>query len=390
MRVLVVSAWEPWRPGDGATLILRHQLRELADRHELRVLAAGAPSTTSPPPDGAVEDSGSVPMQWFGTSRSAPVDFAVRRLRGLARREPAHVGYVERPQLLAEIEAQQQKWQPDLVYAFGWGTAQLWQHTDRPVVHFAVDAWHRNAGNRRLGTWHRLAGVGELATIRRHESRHYPHLSAVVVVAPADATAVNALAPHARVVVIANGVEAGPAPKPVPSEPVIGFHGAFAAQHNVDAARTLAREVLPLVRAARPDARLLLAGRDPGPDVQSLAGPDVEVVADPAQMRPVLDRVAVYCAPITSGAGLKNKVLEALAAGRPVVTTPEGADGIGAGPGVTVAADPPGLAAAVTELLADHGQAAADGLAGRQRVVHEFSWRGNAAALEQVWTAALR
>ena len=389
MRVLVVSAWEPWRPGDGATLILRHQLRELADRHDLRVIAAGAPSTTSPPPEGAVEDCGNVPMQWFGTNRPAAADFALRRVQGLLHREPAHVGYVERPQLLSDIERTLQTWRPELIYAFGWGTAQLWQQTKLPVVHFAVDAWHRNAGNRRLRAWHRAAGLGEPAAIRRHEARHYPHLASVIVVAPADAAAITALAPGAHVTVIANGVAAGAEPTPLPADPVIGFHGAFEALHNVDAARMLVRDVLPKVRAARPDARVLLAGRDPGPEVMSLAGPDVEVVSNPAQMRPQLDRVAVYCAPITSGAGLKNKVLEALAAGRPVVTTPAGADGIGAGAGVNVAADPAGLAAAVTDLLDDRERASAEGTAGRHRVVDEFSWQRNAAALEQLWAAAL-
>lgn len=389
MRVLVVSAWEPWRPGDGATLILRHQLRELADRHEIRVVAAGAPAARSQPPSGAAADVGDVSMQWFGTDRRPASDFAVRRLHGLVHREPAHVGYVERPELLSELATVQQQWQPDLVYAFGWGTAQMWQHIDRPVVHCAVDAWHRNAGNRRLQSWHRLAGAGELTAIRRHEARHYPHLAAVVVVAPGDAAAISALAPAARVVVVPNGVEAGAEPAPLPPEPVIGFHGAFEAQHNVDAARVLAREVLPLVRAVRPDARLLLAGREPVPEVRALVGPDVELVADPAQMRPVLDRMAVYCAPMTTGAGLKNKVLEALAAGRPVVTTPLGADGIGAGPGLTVAADPAGLAAAVADLLADRSRAAAEGGAGRRRVVEEFSWRGNAATLERIWATAL-
>src|SRR4051794_9353683 len=122
MRVLVVSAWEPWRPGDGALLILRHQLRELAGRHDLRVLAAGAPGTTSQPPVGVSADAGDVPVQWFGTDRRPAVDFVVRRMQGLAHREPAHVGYVERPALLFELAATQQRWQPDLIYAFGWGT----------------------------------------------------------------------------------------------------------------------------------------------------------------------------------------------------------------------------------------------------------------------------
>src|SRR4051812_39521656 len=110
MRVLVVTAWEPWRLGDGAVLILRHQLRELAGRHDIHVLAAGAPATRSQLPDGASEDSADVAVQWFGTDRRPAVDFAVRRLQGLVHREPAHVGYVERPALLAELSATQQQW----------------------------------------------------------------------------------------------------------------------------------------------------------------------------------------------------------------------------------------------------------------------------------------
>jgi polysaccharide biosynthesis protein PslH len=83
-------------------------------------------------------------------------------------------------------------------------------------------------------------------------------------------------------------------------------------------------------------------------------------------------------------------VLEAMAAGRPVVTTPKGAAGIGAGGGVTVADDVAGVADAVVALLADPAQVAADGIAARQRVVAEFTWDKSAHRIEQLWQEASR
>jgi len=296
------------------------------------------------------------------------------------------MAYVERPALVAALRDEIAARRPDVVHAFGWGTAGLWRHCDGvPVVHVAVDAWHRNASNRLLPGWRRLADAGELRRIRRHEQRHYPHDAAVVVVAESDATAVRALAPTARVEVVANGVDAGASPPPVEDAPVLGFHGSFEAAHNVDAAGVLVHEVLPRVQAVVPGARALLVGRSPGADVRRLAGEHVELRADVPDARAELRDVAVYVAPLVSGSGLKNKVLEAMAAGRPVSTTSLGAAGIGAGDGVTVADAPAAIADAVVALLGDRSRLAAAGAAGRQRVLTEFTWEQSAARIEDLW-----
>ena len=95
--------------------------------------------------------------------------------------------------------------------------------------------------------------------------------------------------------------------------------------------------------------------------------------------------VAVYVAPLVSGSGIKNKVLEAMSAGRPVVTTPKGAAGIGAGDGVEVADDSGGVADRVVALLQDQGRRTAEGAAARRRVVAEFTWGGSAGRIEHLW-----
>ena len=353
------------------------------------MLAAGAPAVEQPVPESVRTLPESVRVRWFGAGSPAPVDYARRQLQAMRTGEPAHVGYVERPALLAALAAAVRDHRPDVVHAFGWGTAGLWRHTDGvPVVHMAVDAWHRNAGNRRLPVWRRPLAAAELGRIRGHERRHYPHDAAVVVVAPDDAAELRRLAPDARIEVVANGVDAGDEPAALPAAPVLGFHGSFEAQHNVDAARVLVRDVLPEVRRAVPDARVLLVGRSPGPAVRALAGPDVELRADVADARAELADVTVYVAPLVSGWGLKNKVLEAMAAGRPVVTTARGAAGIGAGPGVHESPDVAGLAPLVVALLHDRAGLAAQGEAGRRRVVTDFTWAGSAAAIEALWERA--
>jgi glycosyltransferase involved in cell wall biosynthesis len=386
VRVVVVSAWEPWRITDGAVWVLHHHLRSLAGRHDLTVLAAGAPAAEAPAPADARTLPEGIPVRWFGTSRPAAVDHAARRLAARRSGEPAHVGYVERPALLAALRAEVAASRPDLVHAFGWGTAGLWRHVDGvPVVHVAVDAWHLNAANRRLPVWRRLTDAGEARRVQAHEQRHYPHDAAVVVVSPTDAQRLRGLVPAARVEVVANGVDAGPEPAPLPADPVLGFHGSFEARHNVDAAEVLVREVLPRVRARVPGARVLLVGRSPGPEVRALVGDGVELRADVPDVAAALADVAVYAAPLVSGWGLKNKVLEAMAAGRAVVTTPLGSAGIGAGDGVVEAPDAPALADAVARLLDDRDRLAATGRAGRARVVADFTWAGSARAMEAVW-----
>jgi len=93
-------------------------------------------------------------------------------------------------------------------------------------------------------------------------------------------------------------------------------------------------------------------------------------------------------ASMVSGSGIKNKVLEAMAAGRPVVATALALDGIGEGAGVVAADGPAALAAATAELLEDPDRAEAMGAAGRRRVVEAHGWDRSAAALEALWRAA--
>jgi glycosyltransferase involved in cell wall biosynthesis len=389
MRVVVVSAWDPWRPDDAAAFVLDHQLQILAGRHDITLLAAGAPSAAAEPPGAAADSLPGVDVRWFGTDSGRTVDYLSRRLWSLRSREPAHVRYVERPALVAALR--QAAGDADVVHLHGWGTAALWQHVPgMPTVHTAIDSWAANAANRRRPAAQRIAEVGQRRLIAAHERLHYPRLGAVIVVAERDAALVREAAPGARVEVVPNGVDIGPAPAPMPARPALGFHGVFDSQANVDAARALVDDVLPLVRRTVPQVVVVLAGRRPPREVRALAGEGVEVRADVPDMTAALAAMTVHVDWMTSGSGIKNKVLEAMAAGRPVVGSSLAAEGIGSGPGLAVTETVEDAATRIADLLRDPDAAAAAGLAGRERVASDFSWPTNAERIESLWAELAR
>jgi glycosyltransferase involved in cell wall biosynthesis len=388
---LVVSAWEPWRTSDAAAFILDHQLRALAGRHELTILAAGAPGAESPVPAGIPAQYGAATVRWFGSATPSALDYAYRSMWSRRRKEPAHVRFVERPGLLAAYDAAVAT-EPDVVHLHGWGTAGL--ATRAPLmraVHVAIDPWAANLANRRVTGLRAPFDRRQLERVVDHERRHYPANRAVVVVTEEDAEVIRHSVPRAKVTVVPNGVEAGPEPTPVSATPpVLGFHGVFDSRANVDAATHLVQDIWPRVRDEVPATTVLLVGRRPNREVRRLVGSGVELRADVPDIRPELSRMSVHVDWMTSGAGIKNKVLEAMAAGRPVVASEAGARGIGSGHGLLMAADTKIAAERIVRLLRNPAALAEASATARARVVNDFGWSVNAQRIEAVWAAVAR
>jgi glycosyltransferase involved in cell wall biosynthesis len=148
-------------------------------------------------------------------------------------------------------------------------------------------------------------------------------------------------------------------PRADPAREVAGtilFVGAFHHPPNRDAAIWLAREILPAVLERHPEARLRIVGSGPTAEVRALAGPSVEVVADAPSVLPHLEEAVVVMAPVRTGGGMRMKVLQAMAAGKAVVTTPRGTEGytgFGEEPPLAVGESEAEIATATAELLTD-------------------------------------
>jgi glycosyltransferase involved in cell wall biosynthesis len=168
------------------------------------------------------------------------------------------------------------------------------------------------------------------------------------------------------------------------------FVGHFGHPPNVDAVRLLVRDVLP--RLGRP-ARLRVVGHVPPPEIRALAARDgIEVTGPVPDVRPHLAAARVVVAPVRFGTGMRGKVLEALAMGRPVVTTSLGAEGLGATADehLLIADDAAGCATAIRRLLDDPALAARIGTAGRALVATRFDWDLVAAAHDEIYESVRR
>jgi polysaccharide biosynthesis protein PslH len=137
--------------------------------------------------------------------------------------------------------------------------------------------------------------------------------------------------------------------------PLLVFVGNFGYEPNLDAALSLCREIMPRVRERIPAARLLLVGNGPPAELTAAARASgcVAVTGRVAAVEPFVDAADVVICPLRIGGGVKVKMLEALAHGKAIVTTPIGVQGLGpqAFDCVRIAHDPDAFAAATVDLL---------------------------------------
>jgi glycosyltransferase involved in cell wall biosynthesis len=280
---------------------------------------------------------------------------------------------------------------------------------NRPIL---VCDWHNVESElmRRYGDWaespwrrfyaretaRRLAAVEREALLR---------LDAHVVVSNRDRDHLHAIAPEARAFVIENGVDvehfgdgalddAWRAAHPGRALPGdrrrVVFVGSMDDHANVDAARWFAEGAWPRLRARRPELTLTLVGRSPTAEVQALARvPGVEVTGTVDDVRPFYREAILSLVPLRVGGGSRLKILEAMAAGVPVVSTRLGAEGLEAQDGVDIrlADSEDALSAAAAQLAEDSAARAGLGQAGRALVRARYDWAALGEALRDAHAA---
>jgi glycosyltransferase involved in cell wall biosynthesis len=203
-----------------------------------------------------------------------------------------------------------------------------------------------------------------------------PRFSLVLATSEADAALVRGIAPKARVSVYPNALP----PTPLPSagdEEAIVFSGNMEYHPNLTAVRFFRREIWPRLRETWPNLVWRLVGKNPGA-VQRYTGgdPRIEVAGPVVDAVCELARSRAAVVPLLTGSGTRLKILEAWAAGLPVVSTTLGAEGLPVQDGETVllADGAEAFAAAVTRLLTCTELRRKIGSAGRALLEKEFTW----------------
>jgi sugar transferase (PEP-CTERM/EpsH1 system associated) len=357
MRVVFLTHRLPYAPNRGDRIRAHHLLRAVAARADVTLVSLVHDRD---------EEARAAEMRSFVsdviTVRVTPVRSAGRAMAALMTKRPLTHALLGAPSMTAELDRIMATRRPDVILSYCSGMARYALEAPLASVPFVLDMVDHDSRK-----WSTLA-ASEWAPRRWVYSREARRLAEfeiaatrrarmTLVVNERERQSALALVPDARIVVVPNGIEHETFRPPTAptAEPIVTFCGVLNYRPNETAAVWLAREVWPLVRARRPEARLLLVGSDPTARVRrlSVADPSVEVTGAVPDVRPYLWRSAVAAAPLATALGVQNKVLEAVAAGLPVVVTPVVMAGLPAeiAHACVVASSAPEFAASILSLL---------------------------------------
>ena len=252
-----------------------------------------------------------------------------------------------------------------------------------PLVYFAHNVeyliWKRLA-HVEPRWWRRALLEIEWRKMRRAEARACREAARTIAVSDEDARRLLELAPGAPVVSMPTGVDVDYF-RPHTAAEVPGrlvFSGSMDWYPNEDAILHFVQATLPRIRVARPDATLTVIGRDPSDRLRAVAAAagGVTVTGTVDDVRPHIAEGAVYVVPLRVGGGTRLKIFEALAMGKPVISTTIGAEGLDVESDrhAILVDDPEAFSRAVVALLDDGGRRAHLGAAGRALVEARYSW----------------
>lgn len=319
-------------------------------------------------------------------------------LRALPSRTPLQAAYSRSPEMVRLIHHIQTTNTFDVVHVEHLRGAELsWAVREIPVVFDAVDSitllFERvsQAGP----TWRsRLMARLDLSRTRRYESQLLDRYPRVLVTSPMDRDALAKLSlaqcSETRLVVLPNGVDLDYfSPMNIPRDPTaLIFTGKMSYHANLAAAMDLVTQVMPLIWQQIPEAKLIIAGKDPPAHLQAAAADSrITVTGTVPDLRPYLAQAAISVSPIRYGVGIQNKVLEAMAMATPVITSPQALTSLQAqiNQELFVADTPQTVAETAVRLFADESLRRRLGQAGRCYVETHHDWSVVVKNLEGVY-----
>ncbi|MBT9566854.1 MAG: TIGR03087 family PEP-CTERM/XrtA system glycosyltransferase [Thiobacillus sp.] len=380
----------PYPPNKGDKIRSFHLLRHLATRYAIHL--------------GAFVDD---PADWQYETALTPycasiklIGLDARRakmasLTGLLRGEALTLPYYRNRELMQWADALAASGEVRHGLAFSSAMAQFVPSgLDRRVLDMVdvdSDKWTQYAPTRRWPlSWLYAREGRKLAEWEASVAREF---DATLLVSESEAALLQSRAPEARhkIGAFENGVDADYFSPDrdyllpyAPGTQNIVFTGAMDYWPNVDAVSWFAQQIFPRVQAVVPDARFYIVGSRPDEAVQVLSRlPGVTVTGSVPDVRPYLAHAACAVAPLRIARGVQNKVLEAMSMARPLVVSPQAAEGLHgeAGRDFAVAQNEAEFARAVVAQLQHPASAAA----ARERILSRYDWSRNLSIVDSLF-----
>ena len=405
MKLLFISTWFPYPPDNGSRIRAYNLIKALSRKHEVHLVSL-LQEDSDPANASELDDICRVvslhPARWFkpGTLKS---------LAGFLSTKPRSYLDTFDPSIRAAVVDAIAQVSPDAIVAAQLGAMvyvpprvyvsprpephylrpELVEGRPAPVLFEEVEI---GSMHRRLAAQAPLKRIRAALTFAKHCNLVKDLLrraDAFTCVSPGELGAVRrCCSPKMSGTVVPNGVDTHhftPA-NHHPEDGALLYNGALTFGANLDAVRYFASEVYPILRVRRPEARLRVTGRVDGVDLTGIADcPGVELTGYVKDIREVLSRSAACIVPLRQGGGSRLKILEAMAAGAPVVSTSVGAEGLDVEPGrhLLIADTPEEFADAVTRVLTDPDLASRLSAEARDLVERRYDWSAIGGQLEE-------
>lgn len=231
----------------------------------------------------------------------------------------------------------------------------------------------------------------EVLRLFNYEKEMIDKFSATIFVSHIDANIYSRMTAKDKIYVIPNGVDLEyfkPQNEIIEDYPSLIFTGHMSFIPNIDAVKYFVQKIYPLIRKEIPQAKLYIVGADVSQDVKSLNNRDNIVVTGMVDdIRPYLAKATVFINPMISGVGIKNKVLQAMAMGKAIVSTRLGAESISVTDNndILLADEPSEFADKVITLIKDAGLRVSLGKCARKTIESKYSWENTSLAYERMY-----
>lgn len=400
MRTVIVDGDVSYPATSGKRLRTLNLMLKLAARHQITYIArADLDHPDTKRAERYLRDHGVEPILVHDPlKKKAGFLFYCRLAKNLLSRLPYSVAS-HRSRILWDVVTRYAMNHPVDLWQFEWAPyMETLDHSfrvPRLVIAHNVDTliWQRYYENSQ-DFFRRIFLKQQWKKFARYEGQAYFEATRVVAVSPDDADLIRTKFNMPFVDVVENGIdrEFFSQTKGAHDPYRILFLGALDWRPNLDAIDQFIDRVFPAILREVPFARLMVVGRQPPPGlVQKLKNtPNVELHADVPDVRPFLGEAGLMAVPLRIGGGSRLKILEALAAGLPVVSTRVGAEGLNLRPGIDfVQAEEHEMASAIIRAMRAPGQLRQTAVNGRQVVREQYDWDVLAHKLEKSWEACV-
>jgi glycosyltransferase involved in cell wall biosynthesis len=401
-RLLILTPFPPSLDGaHGGSRVISQFLVRMAERHDVGLLCLRHPRDPEVDPLlrsrlAFVAEVGR--PDWSTTATLRRLAGGLRTRLRLFAGTPLWACEVDVPAYRERLRRVLAEWRPDIVqieYSVMGTYLREVEAAGVPVVLVEPDpASHAALDLQRVSRRNRLLRRLDVLAWKQFEPNVLHRVDAAVVYTERDRRLLSAHAPQGVLSCIPFGtdfVERFPGANGRAEGADVLFFGSFVHFPNVDAARRLKDTIFPLVRARHPRTSLYIVGENPPSEFEAVEDGAVVVTGRVRDLAPYIDRAAVVAVPLRLGSGMRVKVLEALAAGKPVVASPLAIEGLGVvdGEQLLTAETDDEFAERISRVLDDDGLRAWLGAGARAWAERNLTWEATLDRFDELYRRLL-